>query len=49
MTLLKWYSIVLILISTFAAVYTSGEEEDSVSSFISFILMLPVIIYLFMK
>lgn len=50
MIILKWYSIVLLGFTTLVGIFKSGKNDDNVLAvFISFLIMLPVFVYLILS
>jgi len=49
MTFLKWYSFVILSISFIGNIFKSGEENDLSRLLTTFLIILPVIIYIFLS
>ena len=50
MIILKWYSIILLGFSTLVGIFKSGKnDENFLALFISFLIMLPVFVYLILS
>ena len=46
MIVLKWYSIIIIVVALIMAIYRNGKENKCIETFISLFLYLPIIIFL---
>lgn len=46
MIVLKWYSIIMMVLGLIANIYESGKKEDGLMAFLTILLDLPIIIFL---
>ena len=49
MIFLKWYSFVILLISFIGNIFKSGEESDLSRLLGTFLIILPIVIYIFLS
>lgn len=46
MIVLKWYSLIIIVVALIMAIYRNGKENKRIETFVSLLLYLPIIIFL---